>query len=138
MTGLSTLRPARDLKLHRHYVQLAYDFGLRVTIWRAFCGLLQLQNNVFDCCNQTMIDGWERYGGLCNPLAQGATARAKIKRRRNTPIIRLSSISRITDRQLTHGRHAQWLGQSRTSVSNVLSQNETWWSPVRFPMEQQR
>ena len=41
---------------------------------------------------------------MCNPLAQGATARAKIKRRRNTPITRLSSISRITDRRLTHER----------------------------------
>jgi len=42
-----------------------------------FGGLLQLQNNVFDCCNQTMIDGWEGHGGLCNPLAQGATAKSK-------------------------------------------------------------
>ena len=75
---------------------------------------------------------------MCNPLAQGATARAKIKRRRNTPITRLSSISRITDRRLTHGRYAQWLGQSRTSFSDVLSQNETWWSPAWSPLEQQR
>ena len=26
---------------------------------------------------QTMIDGWEGHGGLCNPLAQGATAKSK-------------------------------------------------------------
>ena len=32
---------------------------------------------LFDCCNQTMIDGWEGHGGLCNPLAQGATAKSK-------------------------------------------------------------
>jgi len=24
-----------------------------------------------------MIDGWEGHGGLCNPLAQGATAKSK-------------------------------------------------------------
>ena len=47
---------------------------------------------------------------MCNPLAQGATARAKIKRRRNTPITRLSSISRITDRRLTHERHCSVAG----------------------------
>ena len=57
-----------------------------------------------------MIDGWEGHGGLCNPLAQGATARAKTKRRRNTPITRLSSISRITDRRLTHGRQCSVAG----------------------------
>ena len=33
---------------------------------------------------------------------------------------------------------AQWLGQSRTSFSDVLSQNETWWSPAWSPLEQQR
>ena len=62
-----------------------------------------------------MIDGWEGHGGLCNPLAQGATARAKIKRRRNTPITRLSSISRITDRRLTHGRHCSVAGSIEDS-----------------------
>ena len=41
-------------------------------------------------------------------------------------------ITRITDRRLTHGRYAQWLGQSRTSFFHVLSQDETWWSPVCF------
>ena len=59
---------------------------------------------------------------------------AKLTCRRNTPITRLSSIRRIIDRRLTHGRHAQWLGQSRTSFSHVLSQNETWWSPAWFPL----
>ena len=103
-----------------------------------FAVFFNLKTTFFYCCNQTTIDGWEGQGGLCNPLAQGATARAKFKRRRNTPITRLSSISRITDRRLTHGRHAQWLGQSRTSFSHVLSQNETWWSPAWFPLEQQR
>jgi len=28
--------------------------------------------------------------------------------------------------------------QSRTSFSHVLSQNKTWWSPLRFSMEQPR
>ena len=71
------------------------------SVWRSSSTSKQ---RFFYCCNQTMIDGWEGHGGLCNPLAQGATARAKIKRRRNNPITRLSSISRITDRRLTHER----------------------------------
>ena len=28
--------------------------------------------------------------------------------------------------------------KSRTSFSDVLSQNETWWNPAWFPLEQQR
>ena len=69
-----------------------------------FAVFFNFKTTFFDRCNQTTIDGWEGHGGLCNPLAQGATARAKFKRRRNTPITRLSSISRITDRRLSRER----------------------------------
>ena len=41
---------------------------------------------------------------MCNPSAQGVTAKSKEQAPTNTPITRLSSISRITDRRLTHER----------------------------------
>ena len=86
-------------------MQLVYDFGAKCyNSEERFAVFFNFKTTFFYCCNQTMIDGWEGHGGLCNPLAQGATASAKINRRRNTPITRLSSISRITDRRLTHER----------------------------------
>ncbi len=64
-----------------NFIAIMYNWrtilGYVLQLWSAFCGLLQLQNNVFDRCNQTMIDGWEGHGELCNPLAQGATAKSK-------------------------------------------------------------
>ena len=86
-----------------------------------------------------MIDGWEGHDGLCNPLAQGATAKSKdqapTKQSDEPGYLPLAG---LLIANLHMRGFAQWLGQSRTSFSHVLSQNETWWSPAWFPLEQQR